>query len=180
MELVDALEATFAHTHGVVAGVRPDQYDDPTPCTEWTVRDLLGHVVGGVTMFGEAASGEQPGEFVLAPDPAAQLADAAKSNLAMWRTPGVLEQTLNLPAGPMPGQAYATINLIDTATHTWDLATATGQPQELPADVAATAYDASWQFVGPDLRAGRFADEVATTSDATSTQQLVAFLGRTP
>ena len=180
MELVDALEATFAHTHDVIAGVRPDQYDDPTPCREWTVRDLLGHVVGVVTMFGQAGSGEQTGEFVLAPDPAAQFADAAKVNLAMWRTPGIFEQTLHLPAGPMPGQVYATINLIDTATHTWDLATATGQSAELPADVAAAALDASRQFVGPELRAGRFADEIPCGADATTTQQLVAFLGRTP
>src|SRR5438309_8048180 len=113
MELVDALEATFAHTHGVVAGVRPDQYDDPTPCTEWTVRDLLGHVIGVVAMFGAEAGGAQRDEFVLAPDPAAQFADASKLALAAWRTPGVMERTLNLPAGAMPGQVYATINLID-------------------------------------------------------------------
>jgi uncharacterized protein (TIGR03086 family) len=179
MELVDALEATFAHTHAVIAGVQPDQYDDPTPCTEWTVRDLLGHVIGVVAMFGQTAGGEPPTEFVLAPDPAAQFADAAKANLAAWRTTGILEQTLNLPAGPMPGQVYATINLIDTATHTWDLATATRQQPELPTDVAAAAYAVARQFVGPDLRAGRFAAEIPCGPDATTTQQLVAFLGRT-
>ena len=26
--------------------VRDDQWDDPTPCAEWTVRDLVNHVVG--------------------------------------------------------------------------------------------------------------------------------------
>ena len=27
-----------------VTAVRADQWDDPTPCTEWTVRQLVGHV----------------------------------------------------------------------------------------------------------------------------------------
>ncbi|MGZ4504808.1 MAG: maleylpyruvate isomerase N-terminal domain-containing protein, partial [Nocardioidaceae bacterium] len=29
-----------------LARVRPDQWDAPTPCTEWSVRDLVNHVVG--------------------------------------------------------------------------------------------------------------------------------------
>ena len=35
MELIDALEQTFQHADGVIGNVRPDQYDDPTPCSEW-------------------------------------------------------------------------------------------------------------------------------------------------
>ena len=43
MELIDALEQTFQHAEGVIGNVRADQYDDPTPCPDWAVRDLLGH-----------------------------------------------------------------------------------------------------------------------------------------
>ena len=52
----------------------------------------------------------------------------------------------------MPGHVYATINLLDTATHTWDLATATGQPAELPEPVASAAMDASRMIVTDELR----------------------------
>ena len=41
----------------------------------------------------------------------------------------------------LPGRVLAGINLLDTATHTWDLATATGQPATLPDDVALTALE---------------------------------------
>jgi uncharacterized protein (TIGR03083 family) len=29
----------------IITGVRPDQLDAATPCTQWTVRDLLAHIV---------------------------------------------------------------------------------------------------------------------------------------
>ena len=36
---------------GLVADVRPEAADDPTPCTDWTVRDLVDHVVAAPTRF---------------------------------------------------------------------------------------------------------------------------------
>jgi uncharacterized protein (TIGR03086 family) len=80
----------------------------------------------------------------------------------------------------MPGRALASINLLDTATHTWDLATATGQPSALPDDVATAALEASRVIVDDELRPGRFGPEVPAPAGATPTEALVAFLGRTP
>ena len=34
---------------GLVGGVRDDQLEDPTPCPDWTVADLLRHI-GGLTL----------------------------------------------------------------------------------------------------------------------------------
>ena len=110
MELIDALERTFQHAHGVIGNVRADQYDDPTPCPEWVVRDLLGHTIGVVAGLGAAASGAPPTEFVLGPDPAAQFHQAAESALAAWRTPGVFDRIVDGGAGPMPGRVRARRN----------------------------------------------------------------------
>ena len=57
MELIDALEQTFQHADGVIGNVRADQYDDPTPCPDWAVRDLLSHTIGVVAGLGAAAAG---------------------------------------------------------------------------------------------------------------------------
>ena len=180
MDLLDALEHTFAHAHGVVARVRPDQYDDKTPCVEWTVRELLEHMIGVVERFGALASGRAPAPFSLGTDPAAQLQEAAAGAMAGWRTPGVFDRIVDGGPGPMPGRALARINLLDTATHTWDLATATGQPSALPDDVAVAALEASRATITPEIRRGRFDPEVAAPAGATPTDVLVAFLGRTP
>lgn len=180
MELIDALEQTFQHAEGVIGNVRADQYDDPTPCPDWPVRDLLGHTIGVVAGLGAAASGTPPTEFALGTDPAAQFRAAAAATLAAWRTPGVLDKIVDAGPGPMPGRVLAGINLLDTATHTWDIATATGQPTQLPTGVAEAALNVSRATITPEIRPGRFGPELPAPPDAGPTDQLVAFLGRQP
>ncbi|MFI5292514.1 MAG: TIGR03086 family metal-binding protein [Candidatus Limnocylindrales bacterium] len=116
----------------------------------------------------------------LASDPSGQFDAAATAALAAWRAPGVLDRVIDAGPGPMPGRVLAGINLLDTATHTWDLATATGQPAALPDDVAIAALEASMATIRPEIRKGRFGPEVAVAHDADPTDRLVAFLGRTP
>jgi uncharacterized protein (TIGR03086 family) len=180
MELIDALDQTFQHAHGVIGNVRPDQMDDPTPCPEWAVRDLLQHMIGVVAGLGAAAAGAPRTTFELGADPAAQFHDAATATLDAWRTPGVMDKIVDGGPGPMPGRVLAGINLLDTATHTWDVATATGQPAQLPAGVAETALECSRVTISPEIRPGRFGPEVAAAAGADATDQLVCFLGRTP
>jgi uncharacterized protein (TIGR03086 family) len=178
MDVVDALEQAFTHSRTVIAGVTPQRYGDTTPCTEWTVRDLLEHMIGVVSGLGAAAAGQPPTPFELGDAPAGQFAAASASALDAWRQPGVLDRVLDGGAGPMPGRVLASINLLDTATHTWDLATATGQPAELPQPVAVAAMEAGRMIVVDEIREGRFAAEQPAPSGASATQQLVAFLGR--
>jgi uncharacterized protein (TIGR03086 family) len=181
VELTDSLEQTFTHAHGVIANVTADQYTDKTPCSDWTVRDLLEHMIGVVAGLGAAAGGQPPSTpFALGADPAAQFQDAARAALTAWRTSGVMDQMIDAGPGPMPGRVLASINLLDTAAHTWDLATATGQPTDLPDAVAVGAMEASRMVVSPELRPGRFGPECPAPEGASATQRLVAFLGRTP
>jgi uncharacterized protein (TIGR03086 family) len=184
MELVDALDQTFDHAHKVIGGVRPEQYNDPTPCEEWNVQQLLTHIVAVTTVMGETtASGKADrgaDSVALGDDPAAQFRAAADAALAGWRKPGIMDETINGGPGPMPGRVLAGINLLDTATHSWDLATATGQSTELPPAVAEAALEASHQIIQAPIREGRFGPEVHPPADCGPTDRLVAFLGRQP
>ena len=180
MDLIDSLDQSFRHTHGVIGNIRADQYDNATPCEDWTVRDLLAHTIGVVAGLGAAASGSPGAPFELSADPAAQFEEIAATTLAAWSTPGVFDQVLDFPAGPMPGRVLAGINLLDTTTHCWDLACATGQSPHLPDGVAEAALEVSRATISPDIRSGRFAPEQPVAADAGPTEQLVAFLGRRP
>lgn len=55
--LAQALDATGQ----LAAAVRDEQWLDPTPCPDWTVRDLVRHIIGGNRMFAAILRGEHPG-----------------------------------------------------------------------------------------------------------------------
>jgi uncharacterized protein (TIGR03086 family) len=183
MDLITTLATAFDHTHTVIAGVRPDQLDNPTPCAEWDVRGLLSHTLGVVAGIGASVAGNAPSapdSFVLADDFAAQFRTLADSTLAAWTAAG-LEGETNIGAGPMPRQAAISINLLDTATHSWDIARATGQPEALPKELAEVVVGLCKQIVTDEVRGfAGFDPEITVSADADPTTQLVAFLGRQP
>jgi uncharacterized protein (TIGR03086 family) len=184
LDLIAALSQTFDHAHAVVGGVKPDQLGNSTPCTEWDVKTLLSHTLGVVANIGGAVAGKaptgHPNEMALNADLAGQFRSLADTTLAAWKSAG-LEGETNIGAGPMPRQAAISINLLDTATHSWDLARATGQPEELPAELAGLVLGICQGFVTDEVRSGAgFAPAVPVGDDASATQRLVAFLGRQP
>ena len=55
----DQLQRALEATGDLLAGVRDDQWGEPTPCTDWNVRDLVNHFVGGNHMFASILHGGQ-------------------------------------------------------------------------------------------------------------------------
>lgn len=181
MDTIEALEQVFAHTGRVIGGVTPAQLDRPTPCAEWNVRQLLTHTVGVVANIGHGVKGEETRDimsFPLAAAPGPQFNEIAADTLAAWKARGLDGET-NIGAGPMPASAAIGINLLDTLTHAWDIARATGQPEELPEPATTMVLGICKGFITDELRqfAG-FAAAIEPPAGASTTQQLVAFLGR--
>lgn len=184
MEQLDALSQTFDHAAKVIAGVGPDQLDAPTPCREWTVRSLLAHTTGVVINMGRGASGRELlpdiNAVALDTDVGTQFRAEADRTLAAWKARG-LEGEVDIGAGPMPVPAGLGINLLDTATHSWDIARATGQSADLPDELATTVLAVARGIVSDDIRTfAGFDPAVAVAAGASPTDQLVAFLGRRP
>src|SRR5438552_18874372 len=50
-DAIALFDAAAAQADRVVAAVRPDQLADPTPCTDWRVRDVINHLVTGNLLF---------------------------------------------------------------------------------------------------------------------------------
>lgn len=180
---VDFYERALDRTRSVFAGLRPDHMDKPTPCTDWDVRTLASHIVGGNWMFAAAARGEQPsaepGTDPLGDDPLAAYDASAAAGRAAWAEPGATEKMVSLPVGEMPGQMALSIAVLDTLVHGWDLATATGQDPSIDADLATPALETA-RAITAGGRGDHFGPEVAIADDAAPYQRLVAYLGRQP
>jgi uncharacterized protein (TIGR03086 family) len=68
---------------------------------------------------------------------------------------------------------------MDGLVHGWDIATATGQPYDPPADVVSEVDAFARQAISADLRDGdTFATAVEAPAGASPLVQLVAFTGR--
>jgi len=116
------------HVHAVRAG----QWHDPTPCAEWDVRQLVNHTIGAVFFMGMAAAGQpapqgESPDFTAGPS-AVTFRQAADAALEAW--PAAMDKNVNLGDAEMPGRVAIGVNLLDTLTHGWDIAIATGEIPE--------------------------------------------------
>jgi uncharacterized protein (TIGR03086 family) len=164
---------------GVLANVGPEQFGAPTPCSEWTIRDLIEHVIGGNEHVGIWSGGTE--EPAVRPDDivAAHRAAAAAAQEVFARPDG-MSTMFKLPFAEIPGQIFVGMRTSDVLTHAWDLAAATGQSTDLEPELAAEQLAAVRVFVGPHFRGpGRpFGDEQPCSSGRAPADQLAAFLGR--
>lgn len=173
-------------TGHIVAGVRPEQLADPTPCRDWDVRLLLNHIIGGNHTFAEVARGGRPDpsgvmEDYTRPNPGANYLTSAEAVLAAWAEPGAMTRKVHMPFGDIPGSAAVSIHFLDIVVHGWDLARATGQDTTIDPDLAAEALDISRDLLSPELRdIGVFGPEVPASDDDPLHARLVAFMGRRP
>jgi uncharacterized protein (TIGR03086 family) len=177
---VELFEQAATRAAGVMAAVSPARLGDPTPCAEWTVQQLIDHIVGGPGYLTAALAGVAP------PMHAGCTADdysRAIEHLGTGlRAPGALDRTCASPLGFdwSVGQATAG-TFMDTLIHTWDLATATDQDATLdPALV-----DACVAMFLPDMpergrTGGLVGPAVDVAADASPQDRLLAAMGRRP
>jgi uncharacterized protein (TIGR03086 family) len=174
-------------TTAVIDKTSTDQLSNPTLCTEWTVKDVINHMVGGATMFAisveegsvsDATLGQLMGGDNLGDDPQAAWAIASKRAMDAFGLPGAMEKMVKLPFGEMPGGVALNIAIFDVATHACDLARATGQ-HVTDTELLDGALAMGQQMIGPDLRVpGVFGAEQACGAQASAEDKLLAFAGR--
>jgi uncharacterized protein (TIGR03086 family) len=184
MDVVSAIERSYAQTSTLVAGLDAAHLAAPSPCCGWDVRATLNHLLGATWMFtlvnqGHAAV-EDAGD-VVGDDPSLAVVAAAKENVASWRQPEAFEGDRTYPFGTFPADSAALLNLEEIVVHNWDIARATGIAVTADEDVAQLVYD--WATATPldEFRAhGAFGREVAVPASAPTVDRLMGLLGRRP
>jgi uncharacterized protein (TIGR03086 family) len=171
----------------VVAGIRDDQLDDPTPCEGTSVAGLLDHLVGLTYAFrcsAEKTPVPDQGSAspdALVPDWRTRLAGQLPALAEAWRSPAAWDGEASAGGVTMPAPAMAAVALDELVIHGWDLAVATGQPYSVSdADAAACTSFAGAVGESPEERAGLYGPRVPVPDDAPALDRLLGLTGRDP
>jgi uncharacterized protein (TIGR03086 family) len=177
MDVLDQLDELGPLLGGVVANITPDQLDNPTPCSDFTVRGVLGHMIEGATAFAAAFRAQEP-EPPDTSDVLTGFGPALTELDASIRSDGALDRTVQAPFGAVEGETFARFVVLDGLVHGWDLARATDQPYAPPDDLVAEV-EAFAREALPPLRDGvTFGDEREASTTASAIERLAAFTGR--
>ena len=168
-----------------VHAIRPDQWTDPTPCTEWDVRALVNHLtyenlwvpelIGGRTV---AEVGDRFDGDVLGDDPVDAWDRSAKGAVEALTADGALDRTVDTSAGPTPASDYLDQIFVDAVIHGWDLARGTNAEDTIRVEFADELFSA----YGPreaELRSyGVYGSTVVPPDGANTQTKLLAVFGR--
>lgn len=162
-----------------LAGVRPDRWSSPSPCADWTARDVVAHVVDAHHRVLAILEKSQPP--VVAPDDDV----TAKWSVATGAMSAAVDDRQNEPRviktmfGDVPfGWLVSRLICTDTLIHTWDLSRATGQDESLDPSAVATATELLVPLDDTLRRPGGFAPKIEPAPDADAQTRLLNFCGR--
>jgi len=185
VDLPEVHARALEHARRSIAGVGDDQWDTVSDCEDWTVRELVNHVVTGNYWAAELASGltiEAVGDRldgdVLGTDPVRAYDDSSMVAAAVFRAPGAMDAPCAVSYGPVPGSVYCGHRFLDVLIHGWDVARSTGQDTTLDPELV----EACWAVVEPQMDmvegSGMFGTPVEVADGADLQTRLLAVLGR--
>jgi uncharacterized protein (TIGR03086 family) len=161
------------------------QWQAATPDEDWSVRDLVNHVVGEDLWAPPLLAGSTIAEVgdrfdgdVLTGDPKAAWAAASAGAVQAVREDGAMDRIVHLSFGDFPGREYVLQLFADHLIHAWDLARAIGADERL--DTALIASCATWFDSAEDAyrSAGAIGARPSVPGDAGTQTVLLARFGR--
>ena len=175
----------LAWVRDLAAHVPAERLTDPTPCTEWDVRGLLGHLVATVDRARVVGEGGDPNVMPRVVDGVADdgwvdaLTVAEDKAAAVWADDARLAALVTVPWGQVPGHAALFGYLRELLVHGWDLAVATDQEVEADTSTATAVLAETRRALPAAPRGGPipFAAAVEPRHGAGPTERLANWCG---
>ncbi|MEU5997797.1 MULTISPECIES: TIGR03086 family metal-binding protein [unclassified Streptomyces] len=173
----------------VAEGVTDEQLSGPTPCPEYRVRHLLGHLAGLSAAFRDAARKDlgphldrNPGDTVpdVGPEWRAALPKLLDELVEAWRDPAAWEGMTRAGGIDLPGAVAGAVAMDELVVHGWDLARATGQayaPDGASLEVAEALLTPEEDGASGD---SLFGAVVPVPGDAPLLDRVIGLSGRDP
>ncbi|MEU5511242.1 TIGR03086 family metal-binding protein [Streptomyces fungicidicus] len=171
-------------------GVRDDRLADPTPCPQYAVRHVLGHLLGLAVAFRDAGrkdlgattdTGPQSALPDIGPGWREELPKVLDELAEVWREPAAWTGMTRAGGFDMPGEVTAAVAVDELVVHGWDLARATGQAY-VPDPAALAASHAFLRAAAEESERGDgiFGPVVPVPSDAPLLDRTIGLSGRDP
>ncbi|MFI7504933.1 TIGR03086 family metal-binding protein [Streptomyces sp. NPDC049687] len=172
----------------LIRAVRPEQLTGPTPCSEFDVRTLLSHIVGGtrrIAIVGEGGDGLAEPAFTegVEDEGWTEAYDEVRARvLKAWESDDRMAAPVRVPWGEVPGHAALAGYVMEIVTHTWDLNESLGRPEELDGELAEFALAVGHRTLPDPERDAHTPFDSARTApeEAGAYERLAAWLGREP
>lgn len=176
----------------LIAEVPDDSLGDPSPCSEYSVGDLLDHIAGITVAFGGAATkaggeaatmGPQGDASKLDPQWRTSLPRRLDTLARLWRDPEAWEGTTKVGGQDIPAGVAGIVTYGEMTVHGWDLARATGLSFAPDPGGLAPLFDIVRQTFaagGDAARGAAFGPAVPVAEDAPVFEQVLGLLGRDP
>jgi len=184
----DVLTTALDALRGVADGAT-DRLDQPTPCSDWTVGQVLMHAAGDQHAWAAtvgSASMPTYNPFDPPQDAEGGVAEAVRSAADVaaetWAGVDPATDALPTPLPPVPTLApelAAGAAALDAAVHAWDVAVATGQPSPLTPQLAAQLRPAA-EATADSLRGFAYAAALPEVDGDDEAAALLRYLGRDP
>lgn len=179
---------TPAEHHRAVAtvfGARVDGTDDwtaPTPVPEWQARDVVDHLVGWLPGFlaggGITLTVDGP---TVADDPVKAWHAHARAVQTLLDSPAAEQEFTHPQVGTHRlGAAIDQFYTVDVFLHTWDLARATGQDDQLDPEFCTVLLEGMEPWDEILRSSGQYGPRVPVPDDAPAQDRLLGFIGRDP
>jgi uncharacterized protein (TIGR03086 family) len=183
LELFQRAQASFTDR---VDAIEPEQWEDEA-LPEWTVADLVAHLVTEMLWVPPLVAGEPyaEGRFpdattdLLGDDPMVGWESAADGALSAFAEDDALVRTVHLERGPTPASQYILELISDLTVHSWDLARAIDGDTELDGELV-TASLLIGEAIPEDGVPGLYDPPLDVSASASPQQRLLARFGRRP
>ena len=189
MEPLDALTRATAEYRQRLVDVGADQWNEPSVCSGWSVKDLADHVLGGnrfAVALVDGASTDEALTYALTGsfdgDPVARFVESADAQLAAFSRPGALEAIVHHPEGDINGRTFLYYRVGDLLLHGWDLARSTGGDDRLDEELVPDVWREYQQLLDAAADNGAFGTGPSGTvpADAPLSHRLLDLTGRNP
>jgi uncharacterized protein (TIGR03086 family) len=154
-------------------------------CPDWTVHDLVNHVVNENRWIPPLLDGESVDQVgsrfdgdLLGDEPKEAWRSAVEGTLQAIARQGALDGTVQLSSGVASARSYIAEVLSDQIVHTWDLATSVEADARLDPELVEFAYRTLEPLAEKWRQAGYLGDPVAVPDGADHQTKLLALLGR--